>query len=347
MKKKQRLAIDDALNSALKPPTRKPSDNLNSLLSQYAPAPEASKETSASGTAAPEVKALEQPTPAQDATPAHQTTPAHGATPAQDNSEPLHRAADAHGAAPAQQTTVAGFTRLPNDLLDHLLPTLDTYDQSLLIRLYRLARGFNSDTCRVSVPTLAKACNVSERQVRKSIVKLEGRGFIRRIELDFGNKNLALRGTTFKILISDATPARRTTPARQATPARDATPAQHAANKLNTQKENTQTQEPAAAVRVGSNFTIEECRRYAEHLRSTGQGINNPGGYATTIHRTGEADALIEAFLQPASTTPALLDATQCPDCQGSGFYYPSGPAGGVAKCKHTNLGKGITSVPD
>ncbi len=40
MKKKQRLAIDDALNSALKPPpARRSSENLTSLLSQYAPAP--------------------------------------------------------------------------------------------------------------------------------------------------------------------------------------------------------------------------------------------------------------------------------------------------------------------
>jgi hypothetical protein len=339
MKKKQRLAIDDALNSALKPPARKPSDNLNSLLSQYAPAPDASKEALTPEAPSPEMKALEQ-TPL-----AHSATPAHGAAPAQNDSEPLHRAADAHGATPAPQTTVAGFIRLPNDLLDRILPTLDTYDQSLLIRLYRLARGFNSDTCRVSVPTLAKACNVSERQIRKSIVKLEGRSFIQRIEQDFGNKNLALRGTTFKILISDATPARRATPVPQSTLARNTTPAQRAANKLNTQKENTQTQEPLASVRVGSKFSIEECRSYAQHLRSTGQGINNPGGYATTIHRTGEADALIESFLSPVPVPPSV-DASQCSDCQGSGFYYPSGPTGGVAKCKHEKLtGQGSETI--
>ena len=312
MKKKQRLAIDDALNSALKPPARKPSDNLNSLLSQYAPAIDVTNET-----------------PAPRATPAPNATPAQRTAPAQHETEPLHGAADEQHAAPAQQTTVAGFTRVPNDLLDRILPTLDTYDQALLLRLYRLARGFNSDTCRVSVPTLAKACNVSERQIRKSIVRLEGRGFIKRIEQDFGNKNLALRGTTFKILISDPTPARRTTPASSAAAASSA------ANKVNTQKENTQTHEPTVGVRVGSKFSIEECRRYAEHLRSTGQGINNPGGYATTIHRTGEADELIERFLNPP--VPAI-DSSQCPDCKGSGFYYPNGPTGGVAKCKHENL---------
>ena len=89
-------------------------------------------------------------------------------------------------------------------------------------------------------------------------------------------------------------------------------------------------------MRVGSKFTIEECRRYAEHLRSTGQGINNPGGYATTIHRTGEADEFIERFLNPAPTYQA--DASECPDCKGSGFYSPEGPAGGVKKCRHEKL---------
>jgi hypothetical protein len=107
-------------------------------------------------------------------------------------------------------------------------------------------------------------------------------------------------------------------------------------NKNNKDLLNTQTQEPAAAVRVGSKFTIEECRRYAQHLQATGQGINNPGGYATTIQRTGEADELIDRFLNP--DVPTQVDTAQCPDCKGSGFYYPDGPTGGVAKCKHEKL---------
>jgi hypothetical protein len=203
MKKKQRLAIDDALNSALKPPpARRPSDNLNSLLSQYAPpVDDAKKAVPVSEATSAESRPIERPTPTLYTTPAQQTTPAHSAAAAHNEPEPLHHAADAPHATPVPQTTVAGFTRIPNELLDRILPTLDTYDQTLLVRLYRLARGFNSDTCRVSVPTLAKSCNVSERQVRKSIIKLEGRGFMQRIEQDFGNKNLALRGTTFKILI--------------------------------------------------------------------------------------------------------------------------------------------------
>jgi hypothetical protein len=54
------------------------------------------------------------------------------------------------------------------------------------------------------------------------------------------------------------------------------------------------------------------------------------------IHRTGEADELIDGFINPTVSTQA--DTSQCPDCKGSGFYYPNGPTGGVAKCKHEKL---------
>jgi hypothetical protein len=45
---------------------------------------------------------------------------------------------------------------------------------------------------------------------------------------------------------------------------------------------------------MGSKFTIEECRKYAEHLRATGQGINNPGGKVQgfTIRRELKAVSL-------------------------------------------------------
>jgi hypothetical protein len=168
------------------------------------------------------------------------------------------------------------------------------------------------------------------------LAALEMRGLIQRVTEDHKNRNFDLRGITFRILIADPSPARRTPPASYAPDASHAPGAQNAPNKVNTQKENTQTQEPAAGVRANSKFTIEECRRYAQHLQSTGQGINNPGGYATTIHRTGEADELIERFLNP--TASIQMDTSQCPDCKGSGFYYPNGPGGGVAKCKHEGL---------
>jgi hypothetical protein len=56
-------------------------------------------------------------------------------------------------------------------------------------------------------------------------------------------------------------------------------------------------------VRGGSRFTLEECRAFAESLRA--EGIQNPGGYATSIHRSGEADDRVEAFLRQQSTAGA------------------------------------------
>jgi hypothetical protein len=38
--------------------------------------------------------------------------------------------------------------------------------------------------------------------------------------------------------------------------------------------------------------------------------------------------------------TSAPPDYKNCPDCQGSGFWYPEGVEKGVAKCKHEKLGK-------
>ncbi len=88
---------------------------------------------------------------------------------------------------------------------------------------------------------------------------------------------------------------------------------------------------------MGSRFSLPECRRWADHLHKTGQGIEKPGGYATVIHRTGEANELIERFLSP-SVIPSAVEASQCPDCQGSGWWYPKGPEKGIARCKHERL---------
>ena len=86
-----------------------------------------------------------------------------------------------------------------------------------------------------------------------------------------------------------------------------------------------------------SKFSLEECRRYADHLHTTGQGITNPGGFAMTIYRSGISDAFIEKFLRP-NEKEVLLNASACPDCNGTGFYYPHGAEHGVIKCKHEKL---------
>jgi hypothetical protein len=257
--------------------------------------------------------------------------------------KPLKTSAAEDSAAPAIFSRPEQHTRIPNEIFEDILPTLRTSEQSILLRLYRLTWGFQKDTCHVSMGKLGKSCNLSARQVTTCVHVLEKRRLIRRVHVDLDNKKQHERGVTFQMLLPQAARAKVAAPVNISVAAITSAGEETSDNKVNTQKETTQTQvAPAAGVRAGSKFTIEECRKYAKHLHSTGQGINNPGGYATTIHRTGEADVLIESFLHPeAAAQSSNLDTSQCPDCHGTGMYYPEGfGKGGVKKCQHEQLTK-------
>lgn len=237
-----------------------------------------------------------------------------------------------------EQSTDRGYYPTFNDLDDNIIPAykLDTYEQSVLRRLYRLSRGFKSQECEAGLGALSKACNISRSQVQKTVSSLMNRGLIHSL----GHSQ---NGTRYRVL--DQLPAvpHKGIPDRGIPHQEEGVPQespqgipQGGNNKNNKDLINTHTN-TGAAVGVRSKFSLEDCRRYAEHLRASGQGINNPGGYATTIHRTGEADELIKRFLSPASAQ-SETDTSACPDCQGTGFYYPKGIDQGVAKCPHSRL---------
>jgi hypothetical protein len=326
MKKKQRLAIDDALNSALKPPpARRPSDNLTSLLSQYAPPPQTSEIASQRSISSQSIPQENIPL---------EGIPQQGTPGRFGSSQRKERQAS----PPLIETSAErGYYPTFNDLDDRVIPglKLDTFEQSVLRRLYRLSRGFKSQECEAGLGALSKACNISRSQVQKTINSLLSRGLIHSL----GHSQ---SGTKYRVLEQFPDVPSKGIP-HQGIPQESGGVPQESShgipqggnNKKNKDILNTHTN--TEGVGVGSRFTPEECRRYAEHLRSTGQGINNPGGYATTIHRTGEADALIESFLNPAPAQ-SLIDASQCLDCQGMGFYYPKGIEHGVTKCQHARL---------
>ncbi|MGB7926390.1 MAG: helix-turn-helix domain-containing protein [Pyrinomonadaceae bacterium] len=224
----------------------------------------------------------------------------------------------------------AGRLDLPHRYTDHACSLLSPDEQAVYLQLYRLSWGWGKDTCFISNPRLSERSNVPETTLRRVVKKLVAKKLAEILDRKFGSQRE--QGIVYRVSKLDS-------PSPTDSPTTVDRLSAVAPNKVNTQKENTQTQEPAAGVRVGSKFSIEECRKYAKHLQSTGQGINNPGGYATTIHRTGEADMLIESFLHPEATdTSSNLDTSQCPNCQGTGFYYPKGVEGGVARCKHEQL---------
>jgi len=228
---------------------------------------------------------------------------------------------------------IKGHCRWPHALIDYLFKLLDVPERVVYEQLFRLSWGFGNDFCTVGLPKLAARSGLKLTATHAAVARLTKKGLVIKAAATFGkNKE---QGITYRLPLPEwLVQNERLSLNERLSP--------DSSIKVNTQKENTQTQEAPAAseklgVRVGSKFSIEECRKYAKHLQSTGQGINNPGGYATTIHRTGEADILIAAFLEPLETLN-MTNTSQCPDCHGTGFYYPSGVSGGVVKCKHAKL---------
>ncbi len=41
---------------------------------------------------------------------------------------------------------------------------------------------------------------------------------------------------------------------------------------------------------------------------------------------------------EPSASSPQKVDAAKCPDCFGTGMFYPEGFDKGVAKCRHEKL---------
>lgn len=260
------------------------------------------------------------------------------------SSEPLQNAGDDLIASPDIKSShdimsirPEQWTAYPNDISDRILRTLELSDQAILLRLYRLSHGFHKDTCKVTTGTLAEACNVTPRQVPRSTQRLVARKLIEVVEHDFSNPNRRERGTVYRVLLPPATPDIKSRADIKSRDAIRSSPDINSTTKHTHLKEtHTNTESRLApSVRAGSRFALAECRRYAESLRK--DGITNPGGYATRIHRSGEADDLIATFLAPAPAS-ATIDIARCPDCHGTGFYEPGGAGKGVAKCKHERL---------
>lgn len=237
---------------------------------------------------------------------------------------------------------VDGFILWFHQLTDYLASQLTPHEQAVYLQLYRLSWGFDNSSeahsarCMIGFPRLAERSSMHESGARLAAKGLIRKGLVRKVGAVFGkNREQGIEWEVFAppALVKHRASPRRG-PARSEGPAKADGPSRSAPIKeLNTQKENTQTQ---AVVSVLSRFSLEECRRYADHLKATGQGITNPGGYATKIFRSGEADALIDAFLSP----PAAFDISKCQDCRGTGFIYvdQSNHDRGVKPCKHAGL---------
>lgn len=75
----------------------------------------------------------------------------------------------------------------------------------------------------------------------------------------------------------------------------------------------------------------------------TGQVSNVPAFLTEHLRRRlwKKDKAQLEAESREAASTPEAkrrVDASKCPDCGGSGWWYPAGTEKGVAKCRHKEL---------
>ena len=245
--------------------------------------------------------------------------------------------------APELVDTGRGYFPVYNDVTDRLIRELklDVYEQSVLLKMYRESRGWKSDECEISHAEIVRSCNISKSQSQRTLAKLSARGLI----VNLGRSKSGPERNRFRVLPGvPVIPHKNIFREDISREGDDVSPENMVVgqdifsgdtNKNNNKESlNTHTQ---PGVGVGSKFSLEECKHFAEHLQKTGQGINNPGGYATAIYRSGEVDAQIEAFLSaPAASAPFKAD--DCPDCGGSGYFYPEGVDKGVKICKHEKL---------
>lgn len=172
-RRKQRL---DAQLEALK--TRKPDLlNCDDLIQRYRGAPEPSD--------------LKSP---GDRTPSDRKTPGDPESPVPVTESPGDR--ESPEGAGLTVKDVAGFLKLPNAVLDSLLPQLNILEQVVYLRLFRLSHGFRSDTCRVSFGALAKSCNVTRRGLIRAVDRLEALKLVERVERHGG---LDTKGNVYRV----------------------------------------------------------------------------------------------------------------------------------------------------
>jgi hypothetical protein len=190
---------------------------------------------------------------------------------------------------------IKGEARIPHRYSDYLCRMLKPDEQAVYWQLYRLSWGWGKDACFISNPKLSERSNVPLSSMKRAVAGLVSKGLVEKTGQTNGyGKD---QGVEYRVPRLDWQPTKSSQPNTSSQP-------NVAPNKIKAIKENTQTaarasapaeQEVGSRVGVGSRYTLEECRRFAESLRA--EGIQNPGGYATAIHRSGEADDRVEAFL--------------------------------------------------
>ncbi|MCA1568566.1 MAG: replication protein [Acidobacteria bacterium] len=258
------------------------------------------------------------------------------------------------------------FYKKANEVADHIDRTLTPAESKVFEQLIRLSIGFNKEICRVRVSVLMERTGyTSDKTVRAALRGLELKGRIKRLSA----RNSPL-GDEYKILAysgSTGVPEYRSTAAENT-----AVLGSKITGHLNTsiKDQNTDDEAFTELVEVFRQITREltgkspaatespKWKELAEVLiaelrisagRTTISSV--PAFMAEHLRRRlwkiDKKQAVREGKELPdqISSTPQETSAG-CPDCYGTGWWYPNGIDKGVAKCKHLKmLEEGKTEV--
>lgn len=255
------------------------------------------------------------------------------------------------------------FYRKPNQTADHLDRRLTPSESKVLDHLLRLSVGFNKDRCQVRISVLMERTGYrSDKTVRLALKGLELKGAI-----TVNSQSNSPAGDEYIIHPysgNTAVPEYRSTAAENT-----AVLESKITGQLNTELKDKEIDDDAQALAAmnaafreavkdvtGKELSAADAVRWKEvadvliaelkiaAARTTVSSV--PSFLAEHLRRRlwkmDKKQAHAEGRELPDESVGARpsVDASGCPDCGGSGWWYPQGQEKGVAKCRHEKLAR-------
>ena len=265
----------------------------------------------------------------------------------------------------SQLDSKSGFLAIPNHVVDTVLPPLEPIEQVVLLRLYRLTRGFHKDTCNIGFGTLAKQCHISRSRAQVSINRLVALGYIQQLSSEKHQKGNRYRVNLESVpkpgMPQSGIPHQRLRKLDTPSGIPDASLPQcnggvpptgmvqtrgipqGSTNKETENKKTQHTHIPSSEACVGataggkSAYSFDLWLEYTMYEQSRGQAMISPKAVAIKAFETGDRDYLMPAYLTvKAEAQKPKRDTRNCPTCTGTG--WESVEEKGVRRCSHPLL---------
>jgi hypothetical protein len=353
MKKADQKRLSETLDKALAaPPRRMPKQALDSLLNEYDDT-ESKRLPPLTGVPQYSSTAVTERV-SQSITPTNQVNEPSVITTA---GVPEYRST---GAAKQSPIPTREFYRKSNQTADHIDRQLTPAESKVLDHLLRLSVGFNKDRCQVRVSVLMDRTGYrSDKTVRAALSGLEMKGVITRFS--HGNSPAGDEYIIQPYSGITGVPEYRSTAAENTLVLESKITGQ-----LNTSVKDKNNDDDAALAGLiaelktanieltGKEISTTENDRWRElaqviiaelkiaAARTTISSV--PAFLAEHLRRRlwkiDKKQARAEGRELPDETVSQVqtVDASKCPDCGGSGWWYPEGEGKGVAKCRHEKL---------